>query len=75
MASEANQMRQTGFCAHPSPGSHRWCRNSGLPCACLCHSDANAAVELDTQADALAAGYTAESDSIPAGESGEGQGA
>jgi len=75
MASESNRMTRTGFCAHPSPGSHVWCRDSGLTCSCPCHSDADAAVELDTQADALAAGYTAESDIIPAGESGKGQGA
>lgn len=68
-------MTRTGFCAHPSPGSHEWCRNSGLKCTCLCHSDADAAAELDEQAAALAAGYTVESDSIPAGELGEGQGA
>ena len=68
-------MTRTGFCSHPSPGSHEWCRTQELPCTCPCHTDADAAAELDEQATALAAGYTAESDSIPAGELGKGQGA
>ena len=67
-------MTTSGFCAWPSPGSHEYCRSRATSCTCACHTEAEAAARLDAAAEALAAGYTSESDNIPAGESGEGQG-
>lgn len=67
-------MTQSGFCAFPAAGSHAYCREVGLRCTCPCHTDLTATAALEAELDAVAAGYLAESDIVPAGESGEGQG-
>lgn len=32
-------MTKTGFCAHPSPGSHAHCQTLVSTCDCGCHTD------------------------------------
>ena len=32
-------MTRTGFCMHPSPGSHVYCHEHGPTCSCECHAD------------------------------------
>lgn len=34
-----DRMTQSGFCAWPSPGSHKFCRQRQLSCDCPCHID------------------------------------
>lgn len=39
MAVREHPMTMTGFCQHPSPGSHSYCQSLGRPCMCGCHSN------------------------------------
>lgn len=39
MATLEHPMTTTGFCQHPSPGSHEYCRSLDRPCTCGCHTD------------------------------------
>jgi len=54
-------MTKSGFCQHPSAGSHEWCRAHKLRCDCVCHTDPSATAEeearLVEERDGLAAGY------------------
>lgn len=37
MAALERPMTTTGFCGHPSPGSHKFCQERGFTCTCECH--------------------------------------
>lgn len=73
MSSARVPMTMSGFCHAPGVGSHEWCRTHDLRCTCICHTDPSAVAEEEERLVALAAGYSSESDSIPAGESGKGK--
>lgn len=51
MSRSANQMTKSGFCGHPSPGSHAMCRSLPLTCDCTCHTDPDSVIELEPWTD------------------------